>query len=277
MATDLLIGAIQGARLQDIDVYLTSLDRSGFNGERIMLVYGIEHLAQRALERSGFEVIHTKFSDEYNFQTSRYLPALDLLGDRRGTYRHVIWTDVYDVVFQTNPAQWLEQNIADNQLVVAKEGWLIKNQGTNDWWIKTLLPAEFYNIMRENEVWCAGTIAGTEEGIIDLFRRMRQVIVRGIGTTQGIDQGLFNIVARQMDRVLVPEPEDAWVSTVGIFLAPSDKAVWTIAPPRTNWLEGTVLTPETGKLFSIQHQYNRHDGHLDPHGTWRTYVERNFR
>lgn len=269
MATDLIIGAIKDRQWADIEVYVKSLDANCYLADKVMLVENADDYTVDRLREYDIEVIRRGFSTKVHFQTTRYFSALEFLRSEWESYRSVVWTDVTDVVFQKDPHFWLAENRTAD-VVAAKEGWLIKNQGINDVWIQKLLSRDEYLKMRENEVLCSGTIAGTIDGMLELFDRMCFRINQGVDGMQGIDQGIFNIEVRQMN-VQIPEPNEAWVATMGIFLAPSNTADWTIDPPVLE--EGDVWTPNGQERYCIQHQYNRHHGALDPSGTWRGTVE----
>lgn len=279
---DLILSVVKNRRWEDLDCYAISLKRSGYEGRAVMLVEDVNPDVTIQLNEYGIETIPTKTCTNAHFQTTRFIPALEYLHLHHGEFRNVLWADACDLVFQTNPFEILEKEITGfNYLIAAKEGWLIKNQGINDIWVRKLVAEQTYRKLREEEILCSGTIAGTSEAMEFLFQEMVDRMV-GIDSMQGIDQGLFNVIARMepfKSLIRIPEPDEAWVSTVGIFASPSDPAVWTIPMPYFDdsgrvWTKPPVIG---GRLFAIQHQYNRHHGIADPDGTWRYKVEANYR
>lgn len=278
--TDLVLSVVKDRTWQDIDCYARSLVQSGFQGRKVMLMDGVPAEAQNNLRALGFEVVPIQTPNNgLHFQTTRYFPATEFLKRHNNEFRFVFWTDVCDLVFQTNPSVWLEENIDNHDLVAVKEGWLIKNQPINDIWIQKILPDSEYRLLREEEVLCSGTIQGKSNAMLALFDKMCERFVN-IDGMQGIDQGVFNHVVQTSpfkERTLVPEPEDGFVTTCGLFLAKgNDPKDWTITPPIFDRATGLVKTL-SGKTFAIAHQYNRNYGIFDPNGDWRNIVERRYR
>ena len=136
------------------------------------------------------------------------------------------------------------------RLASAKEGWLIKNQGINDIWIKRLVSGDEYENLREQEVLCSGSIFGNADTMLKLFEAMCSMFSPA-NDMQGIDQGVFNVLMRRSpfnDISRAPDPEEGLVSTCGIFLADSDPNIWTIKPPVFDRATGLVCT-ENGQPF----------------------------
>lgn len=279
---DMILAVMKSVNLWDVDCFIESLDRSGYIGRKVMFVEDIAADAQARLSWSGVELIPFTTRAEAlscHFQTSRYIPAAEYLANHRGEFRWVMFTDVWDVVFQSNPIDWLERHAASSRLIAAKEGWAIKNQGINDVWVKKLVGGEELVRLREEEVCCSGTIWGQADVMTDLLSRISEW-VRSADGMQGLDQGMYNVLLRRspFKNVLsIPDPSEGFISTCGPFLAPSDPAVWTIKPPVFDRETGLVMTPDGSRPFAIMHQYNRHHGVSDPNGDWRGIVERRYR
>lgn len=283
--TDLILSVVKNRSWKDLDCYANSLATSGYRGRRVMLLddgmeQGVEEEAIIRLNSMGFETPKVSSPRHWHFQTARFLPALAYLRQHEGEFDRVLWTDACDVVFQADPSPAMRSALGTFQLAAVKEGWAIKNQGINDVWIKRLRLSEAeYLRLREEEVLCSGTIAGTPEAMALLFDAMASRFA-SMDDMQGMDQGLFNHVVRTKpfcDITRIPEPEEGFVTTLGIFLAPSDPATWTIAPPVLDRATGTALTPDRYRPYAIVHQYNRNYGQLDPNGDWRFITEARYR
>lgn len=281
MKTDLLLSVVKDRRWTDIDCYALSAART-FQGRKVMIVENVEDRALTNLRQLGFEVYPQKTTIQgLHFQSSRFFIAANFLGDHREQFENVVWTDVCDVVFQRDPVKSMLEAIGTFQLLAVKEGWVIKNQAINDVWIKRLgLSPSEYASLREQEVLCSGTIAGKSEAMLYLFVEMCS---RMRDEMQGADQGVFNWIVRTTSFnsiTKIAEPDEAFATTLGIFLAPSDPTIWTIKQPALYWTgsdRGLVYSPDGRKLYSIMHQYNRAYGPLDPTGCWRDAVERRYR
>jgi hypothetical protein len=281
--TDLVLSVVKDRRWCDIDCYALSLAQSGYQGEKVMFVDNVPPDGIANLAALGFQVIPfvTPQSDAH-FQTYRFFPATDFLRKQKDKYRFVFWTDVCDLVFQTDPTVWLEQNMGSARLIHAKEGRLIKNSGINDIWVQKIVSPEVHARVREEEVLCSGTIQGDSEMMLKLMERMCLESI-GISGMQGIDQGLFNHVARtspfkEVSRT--PEMSEGFISTCGMFLSAGEENaphVWTVEPPYFDRETGLVMTGDRSKPFAIAHGYNRAWGIFDPNGDWRSILERRYR
>ena len=87
----------------------------------------------------------------------------------KGQYNRIITTDVKDVIFQTNPSIWLDENLGDKEINVACESIAYKDEewGTNN------LMKSFGPLVHEecvnNPIYNAGTISGKLDTMVDLF------------------------------------------------------------------------------------------------------------
>lgn len=288
--SDLVLAVVKNRTWQDLDIFALSLEQSGYTGRRVMLVEDVPMNARENLKALGFEVEPCFASGPQHFQTVRYRPAYRYLQNHGGEFDHVFWTDACDVAFQSNPSLAIQQVLKDKPFAFVKEGWKIKDQPMNKLWIEKLhLPQDETKKLMNDEVLCSGTIAATDAGMYCLFHAMCNY--PDLDAIQGMDQGLFNYLARSEPfgwMSHIARPEEAFVSTLGIFLAPSEPEVWTIKPPVLNFNDGTAWTPvydapsESGvsarsKMYAIIHQYNRRYGRLDPQGQFRECVERRYR
>jgi hypothetical protein len=280
--TDLIIGAIKNRGLRDIDCYVNSLNRCGYTGHKVMFITDVTNEANELLSDSGFEIIPFTPNETVHFQTSRYSAAFDYLNENWTKYRYVMWTDVCDLVFQTNPLDFIENNMSgQNRLIAAKEGRLIKNEGINKVWIERLnLGDEETKRMMEQEILCSGTIQGMSGSVLGLFWAMQEKF--GVNDMQGIDQGIYNWAIRTFfsNTAYIPEMSEGFISTCGSFLSAGEgnnPGVWTVEPPYFDRETGLVMTADKSKPFCVAHQYNRAYGLYDPTGDWRGILERRYR
>jgi hypothetical protein len=247
-----------------------------------MIAFDCPEDVQKKLADHGVEVLWAQNPRRLShFQTWRYIPALEWLKPRAKDFRFVLWTDVFDVVFQEDPFVFMERNRYRGHLVAAKEGRLIKNEGINTEWMRRLCSGAELEYNLNQEVLCSGTIGGSSHTMVALFEQMVQGM-NGISSIQGIDQGLFNLIVRRSfsPSTYVPEMEEGFISTCGMFLSANNPPdVWTVEHPYFDRTEepGTIWTNNRSKKFAIQHCYNRHHGLYDPNGDWRGIVEARYR
>ena len=175
--TDIVIGAASGYGFGQIQYWLNSLDRSGFAGKRIVLTGNVESTLVEELGRRQCEVVTAgaltgsraeAFVNE-DMAVERFLLIWKYLSTLRDSdVRFAIAVDMRDAVFQTNPSEWLAQNLGDKRLVVASEGLRCEHEPWNH---RTMLEAfgpKVLEYMRDRLIWNSGTIAGEMTLLRDL-------------------------------------------------------------------------------------------------------------
>lgn len=211
---DLMVSVIANYGPDKIRNYVSSLNRSGFSGDKIMIVYNVPDETVQYLQSNGFGVYVGELRGHPHMQ--RLIDIYALLKQLDEAYRFIITTDVRDVVFQTNPSDYLENNLK-NGLLVSSENVLYKNE---PWGIKNIL--EGYNELLlqryEGEVSCnVGVIAGRSEYVMDLL--LLNYLVSQAGNTQHFtDQSSFNFVIHNRlikDKIQIEGNETHWALQVG--------------------------------------------------------------
>ena len=119
---DIVVGCITGYNFDKIKPWVNSLDRSGFTGTKAMICYNVDYDTVDELVKRDYTILAFKKNDqekrfEYKPQFSivveRFYHLWYFLKQLKGQYRYIITTDVKDVIFQSNPSTWLENNIKD--------------------------------------------------------------------------------------------------------------------------------------------------------------------
>jgi hypothetical protein len=270
--TDAVIGVVKGYGWPELRNYAVSLAKCGFGGEKILFVDGISEEATQNLRRLGFTLVpyenpasirDKKCGSQEDslawgfFGRWRFLPVINYLRHRIPMFRYIVWCDVRDVMFQTDPAQWLEENLNGAELVGAAEGYLIENQQHNAFWAQRTSPGD-YEWLKKEEVICSGTFAGVAETMLSAFEHMFY-LHENIADAAAFDQGLWNLSARTKYRKVFRAPKmregfcaTGWPSKnamVGFQYATDQSPVYCN--------DFIVYAPETGVPFSIVHQYDR--------------------
>jgi glycosyltransferase involved in cell wall biosynthesis len=264
---DAVIGVIKNYDWTKIRPYVISLERSGFKGDKVMLVENVP--AETRSQLLAHDFIVSDFTtppsvrDEENrdyltFGRHRFKYALDWLAGK--SYRNLIFCDVRDVVFQTDPGAWLENNLSPHKVVAAGEGWVVKYESYNDRWNKKVSPDQ-YDRLREFEVLCSGTFAGEASHIIGIFESIYALTLASIGTMpDNADQGMFQRVVRNSPykEVLgVPKMTEGFVATWFPAKSNDPNVICGYGNPVFNEADGTVYTPDGVTPFSIVHQFDR--------------------
>jgi hypothetical protein len=256
---DLVLGVFANYSFEWLEAYLVSLSRCGFKGRKVFMVWNIAAEVRAKLIEFGFELVDVppanmsvKFC--HNFFEYRDKLAFEYLRDHSGEFRFVFWMDIRDLVFQTDPSVWMEQNLGDKKIVVASECILIKDETINDGWLKNVYDAETYHRIRPHEVLNGGTFAGTQDAIRDVFERIYNVAKN---TSEIAEQAALNVILRDdefKNDVIVPRMADGFAA-VGYGFGNKLQHIWKDECPD---IRQGILYPKGDQTpFCIVHQYDR--------------------
>jgi len=239
---DLIIGCSTNYGWDQLKYWVNSINQSGFDGEKTLIALNISYDAVDKLSKNGFQVVvvgkedHIKKAYVYESRipvhVERFVHIYNHIA--RGDYRYVVTTDVKDVVFQSNPCKWLDENLVEGKnLVFASE--------------------------RNNEIYNVGVLGGRASAMRDLCLN---IFAAALGRPIPIcDQSTFNFMISQhpyIDTSMYMKSEDGWASQLGTTGDPTK-----IEQFRPNLLEpipkfnGKKVTTSKGKEFCIVHQYDR--------------------
>jgi hypothetical protein len=234
MAKDLIIGVVSDYNWDKIKYWANSIDKSGFAGHKALIVYNMDAETVARLEKEQFMMIGADSYDEktgftYKHPTDHIMVDrffhiynfLNLLGQPEEVNR-VIITDVRDVVFQDNPTTWLDENLnRGHELVLGSENLKYKDEpwGANN--MRHSFGQYFYDGMADEEIFCAGVIAGAGDVVKDFCLNL-WLICRGaapkIAGGGGPDQAAMNIMIGMEHLTYMVKrttPEDGWVVHAG--------------------------------------------------------------
>jgi hypothetical protein len=216
-----------------------------------------------------------EYREKFSIVVERFLHLWLLLKQFKGQYRYIVTTDVKDVIFQTNPSEWLEKNIGDKEINVACESIHYKDE---DWGNHNLLKS-FGNLIHEhnidNLIYNAGTISGKFETMLDLFLNIYMLCngtnhwIEGGG---GPDQAALNVLLNMKpykDITNFAMSEDGYAAQLGttgpqVAGKYADKLV-----EKSPILVDNVVCTSDGRPFSIVHQYDRVP-------EWKEIIERKY-
>jgi hypothetical protein len=270
---DIVVGSITGYDFDKIKPWVNSLDRSGFDGVKAMICYNVDYETVNELVARQFTVLAFGKDDEnkrlvykkegFSIVVERFLHMWYLLKKFQGQYRYIIATDVKDVIFQSNPSTWLEQNIGNKEINVACESIRYKDE---DWGKHNLFKSFgplVYDHNKDNLIYNAGTISGQFDTMLDLFLNINMIcngtthFVEGGG---GPDQAALNVLLNMISYkniTNVAMSEDAWAAQLGttgpqVTEKYSDKLV-----EKSPILVGDLVCTSDGRPFTLVHQYDR--------------------
>ena len=271
---DVVLSVIKDYNWQQVMPYAVSLSRSGFKGTKLMFVQNIGADARENLTRLGFKLIDFTTSDrERLFWTTRYEPALQYMLMNMDRHRYVIWADVRDLVFQSNPSVWLENNLRPHKLVAASECIHIKDEAINTGWVRQTYGEEGLTWLGEHEVCCGGTIAGNADVVYDFLGTVHDALLST--KVPIIDQSVVNYTLRVSpfkDIARIPRMAEGWAATCSWFLSSEGdfSRFWTDQSPVFDKQTGLVKDPQRGNPFPILHQYDRD-------WSWKVLIEEKYK
>lgn len=255
---DVIIATACNYNWSNFKNYAVSLSQSGFEGRKIIFVRNISAVARQELLRLGFELIDYE-KKEGNVVIQRFALLSDWLEKNKA--RFVIQSDVKDVVVQTDPSVWMEQQ--SQKIFGASEFILYRNEFCNPQWVDKLYGAKGNAFLASEEVICAGTIAGTADAMLRLSKRIYESSTDRFGD----DQAALNMLLRTefKEEMSIPKFEEGFILTAGWWLigdvvGNSDRPIGMRSQLRATppVLKNGVAYPHgSEKPFCIVHQYDR--------------------
>jgi hypothetical protein len=256
---DLILGCLVNYNSDQIKPWVNSINRSGFEGDKVILSFGIPQDTLQYLTDNGFEVYEVTPSDRH-IVVDRFYAMWNFLTQNPNKYRYVITTDVKDVVFQYNPTDWLELNLK-GRILVSSENIHYKNEvwGNNN--LATSYPY-LYDLHKDNTIYNAGTIAGIADTMRDFFLHIFNLSL--VGADRQPDQAALNILTHTEPFNLVTHfasQEEGWCCQLGTTLDP--KVAETYKPYLLEPLpivQNDQVVNSKGEPFCLVHQYDRVPG-----------------
>jgi len=276
MKKDVVIGCITNYDYDKIKYWVNSLDRSGFNGLKVILCYNIDYDVAEELAKRGYTIFAFGRDDEnrklvynkpdFNICLERFahIPIFLNKLTNKEEYRHIIATDVRDVVFQSNPSKYLEENLTDKDILLSCESLKYKDEP----WGKQNMYLSFGPLiaetMQERPIYNAGVIAGKFQPMLDMFTNIflasggAPANVPGGG---GPDQAALNILSslHAYENIMqYSMSESGWAAQLGTTVDPSKvESFKPFLMEESPILVGDQVCTSTGKPHVIVHQYDR--------------------
>lgn len=241
MAKDVIIGVVDNYDWDKIKYWANSIEKSGFDGYKALIVYNMNKETVELLTQKQFMLIGVGPSDDKNgfvyegnsnIMVDRFLHIhhfLNMLNDPEMVDR-VIITDVRDVVFQKNPTEWLDEYFLNGyNLLVGSENMTYGNEpwGSNN--LSKSFGEYFLDRKKDDPIFCAGVIAGQLDTIKDFCLNL-WLICRGLNPWVegggGPDQAAMNIMLdfeTYHFSTLLTMPSNGWVLHAGTSM-PAIKA-----------------------------------------------------
>jgi len=281
---DMVIGAMTGYEWKDIEPFVVSLERSGYDGYKAMVMYvGSKELIDKLEDRGWILFGHEKTEDggvtyknkdTFNICVDRFYHYWAFLKDVRDI-RNIVACDVKDVIFQKDPTVEMRKILQDSdaQILCSGEGLRYKDEawGWNN--INLSFGPQISEEKAHHEIVNAGVIAGSYGFMMQLFLQTF-LVSRGapyhVPGGGGPDQAAYNLVSPLFPRVIAGE-EEAWACQAGTTADP--KKIDSFRPnllySEPVW-DGEKVLNSKGEPFAIVHQYDRVP-------EWKEVLDREYR
>lgn len=273
---DVVVGCITNYNYDKIKYWVNSLDRSGFDGLKVMLCYNIDFDVAEELSKRGYTVFAFGRDDQnrklvynkpnFNICLERFAHIPIFLNKlaNKDQYRYIIATDVKDVVFQSNPSKYLEENLTDKDILLSCESLKYNDEP----WGKQNMYLSFGPLIAESmydrPIYNAGVIAGKFQPMLDLFTNIflacggAPANVPGGG---GPDQAGLNVLSSlhaYKNIINYSMSESGWAAQLGTTVDPNkiDSFKSFLLEPSPTLVDDMVCT-STGKPHVVVHQYDR--------------------
>lgn len=265
----LIIGAITNYDFEKVAPWVKSINETGFVGDKIMIVFNATLETVEKLVQHDFKVVVVGQEDKENkrfvhqshlaIHVERFFHIYNILKDNWEFYDYVITTDVKDIIFQSNPVDWLKENLNGKKLVAGSEAIQYMHE---PWGNQNLLETYgqyFHNQFKDCEIYNVGTLGGESEYMKDLCLNIfLSAINRPIPI---VDQAVFNVLIQTLpfrDVIHFARQRDAWACQAGTTVDPSKIESFRphLLEEEPDFIDGYVYT-STGKKFCIVHQYDR--------------------
>ena len=248
-----IVGCITKYGIEQIKPFVESIEQSGFNGEKLMLVYEITQDTIDYLKNKGWLLIQSEPQQHIILQ--RFRDMYQILHQYETDV--IIWVDVKDIIFQKDPTDWLNKWMRrdilafSESLKFADEAWARLNAGTS-------FPMEWEWLQNE-EIYCAGTIVGKKEAIRDLFIDIYRWSLTTSNPEQLADQAAYNILIHMYqwkDKVQFVKQQEGFAAQLHLKLKKGDILPYT---EELSTIDGNEIKNSKGELYTLVHQYDRNE------------------
>jgi len=280
---DLVISAVSNYDYNRLKYWVNSLNATGYTGRKAMIVHNISDDTIKQLKDNGVEVWLTtdrrnKNNDGYHFAdnfghqvpTTRHYFHWMFLKEMKDI-RYVISTDCTDVVFQTNPSEWLEKNLGDKKLNYGCESLKYKDEpwGYNN--MLTSFGPTMQQHMKDRPIYNAGSMAGEYKTFIDFslnvflsIQHLQEPMPDQAGVNLMLSLEPYNSITKFNDH------DTNWACECGTTVDPSKMSNFRpnlLSPEPT--FDGEYVYTSKGEKYVMVHQYNRVP-------EWKEKIERKY-
>ena len=259
---NLIIGAAANYNFNQLKPWILSACESTDASVQIVLI--TKNLTQETIDsikNCSVKVIEMPDMGNIPIHVARFLAIYNYLKDNHVKYDQVITTDVKDVVFQSNPFNFIEQTYEEDyvSLFVGSEGMFYKDEPWGNENLMQTFGPYFYEQFKDNLIYNVGVFGGDVEYVKDMCL---SIFLGAMGKPIPIvDQSVFNVLVQTQpwkSQTCFTVQRHGWVCHAGTTADPSKMHLFRplLQEPEPIFEDGVVKTCD-GVNFSIVHQYDR--------------------
>ena len=268
---------------EEMKIWVRSLKMSGFKGDIVVVATNITKDTVKKLVSEGVkvELYGTDNGDGKYVSTSTMPPHVErmiyiwnYLDKYEIDYDYVITTDIRDVLFQSDPSKWFDDNIKSS-IVASSEMIRYENEPWNNQNLLEAFGPFFHEKYKDMVVYNVGVLAGLTRPLKDLLFMIFQMSMgRPISV---VDQVVFNVLLRQypvwsITHFTYADDAEPWAIQLGTTEEAVKSGKGDLGMMYRNNLDayrklyigdqprldddGYVINSD-GKRFCIVHQYDR--------------------
>lgn len=249
-----IISAIYQYKKADIYNFIVSINKSGFNGQKIMFIYdGIDNDTESFLFNNGWQIINCKIIEGTILHNQRFIDISNNLDNIDTDV--IIFMDARDIIFQKNPIEWLDKHMVGN-ILATSESLKFKD---DDWSteIGLYFPNE-WDWIQNSEIYNCGIIIGKKIYIKDLFNCIYNAAVDTNKLHTPVDQIMFNILIRNKKyKTQFIKQQDGFAIHLAIKYKYPEPYYFTEVLGKV--LDNGNVVNDNGDMFYIVHQYDRNE------------------
>lgn len=203
----------------------------------------------------GLIAIPVVIEDTWFINHKRLIKTAEYIRDSK--YELILITDVFDVIFQSDPFSRLDTSY---DIFVGGEGILVSDEPWNSDNINKLFPQD-YAKCTNTEIICSGVIAGKKQPLVDLLMNMYELCENSSNNHNIKDQAALIVLFSKnlIPNIKLMTLDDCWAVHCAVagptqfFEAWGFKQKLRYKIPHLK--DGKIYSDE--KMFDIVHQFNR--------------------
>jgi hypothetical protein len=280
---DLVITAVSEYGYEKLKPWVMSLNECGFTGRKAIICFNILDDTIEKLIDEDIEIILAAnkrnnsntgyvYADGFTYHVPKFRHLMNWFFLRQmKDIRYVISTDCADVVFQSNPSEWLEKNIGDKKLNYGGESLKYENE---PWGYDNMLTSfgpTIQEYMKSRPIYNAGSMAGEFQTFVDFSLAVYLSIMNNKNPMP--DQAGVNLLLSLEPYKSITKfnsHDSNWACQCGTTVDPNkiDSFRPFLLSPEPKFRDGYAYT-STGEKYVLVHQYNRVP-------EWKNIIEKKY-